>query len=71
MLAATNPNKVNPDSHLLTSVNAFVGMDWEGFKFGYSYDFNMSDIGKTGGVYELSISYDFQNNYKCFGCPDY
>lgn len=71
LLGATNPNKVDPNSHLLTSVNAFVGMDWEGFKFGYSYDFNMSDIGQTGGVYELSISYDFLNNYKCFGCPDY
>ena len=71
LLAATNPNKVDPKSHLLTSVNAFVGMDWEGFKFGYSYDFNMSDIGQTGGVYELSISYAFLNNYKCFGCPDY
>lgn len=70
-LAATNPNKVDPKSHLLTSINAFVGMDWEGFRFGYSYDFNMSDIGPTGGVYELSISYDFLNNYKCFGCPDY
>ena len=71
LLAATNPNKVDPNSHLLTSINAFVGMDWEGFRFGYSYDFNMSDIGQTGGVYELSISYDFLNNYKCFGCPDY
>jgi len=71
LLGATNLNKVDPNSHLLTSVNAFVGMDWEGFVFGYSYDFNMSDIGQTGGVYELSISYDFQNNYKCFGCPDY
>jgi type IX secretion system PorP/SprF family membrane protein len=71
LLGATNPNKVDPNSHLLTSVNAFVGMDWEGFVFGYSYDFNMSDIGQTGGVYELSISYDFLNNYKCFGCPDY
>jgi len=71
LLAATNPNKVDPNSHLLTSINAFMGLDWEGFRFGYSYDFNMTEIGKTGGVYELSISYDFFNNADCFGCPDY
>tara|TARA_B110000208_G_scaffold174322_1_gene218920 strand:- start:51 stop:938 length:888 start_codon:yes stop_codon:yes gene_type:complete len=71
LLAASNPNKVDPNSHFLTSVNAFMGLDWEGFRFGYSYDFNMTEIGRTGGVYELSISYDFFNNYECFGCPDY
>ena len=71
LLAASNPNKVDPNSHFLTSVNAFMGLDWEGFRFGYSYDFNMTEIGRTGGVYELSISYDFFNNYECVGCPDY
>ena len=71
LLAATNPNRSDSNSHFLTSINAFVGMDWEGFRFGYSYDFNVTDIGRTGGVYELSISYDFLNNDNCFGCPDY
>lgn len=71
LLAATNPIKTSSESHFLTSVNAFVGMDWEGFRFGYSYDFNVTEIGRTGGVYELSISYDFLNNDNCFGCPDY
>jgi type IX secretion system PorP/SprF family membrane protein len=71
LLAATNPIKSNQNSHFLTSINAFVGMDWEGFRFGYSYDFNVTEIGRTGGVYELSISYDFLNNDNCFGCPDY
>ena len=58
LLAASNPNKGDPNSHFLTSINAFVGLDWEGFRFGYSYDFNMTGIGTTGGVYELSIIYD-------------
>ena len=71
LLAATNPIRSNQNSHFLTSINAFVGMDWEGFRFGYSYDFNVTEIGRTGGVYELSISYDFLNNDNCFGCPDY
>ena len=43
-------------------------MTYEGWKFGYSYSFNTTDIGKTGGVYELSISYDFENNSNCFSC---
>ena len=71
LLAATNPIKTDANSHFLTSINAFVGMDWEGFRFGYSYDFNVTEIGRTGGVYELSVSYDFLNNDNCFGCPDY
>tara|TARA_B100001093_G_scaffold130093_2_gene122682 strand:+ start:2235 stop:3212 length:978 start_codon:yes stop_codon:yes gene_type:complete len=71
LLAATNPFKSNSNSHFLTSINAFIGMDWEGFRFAYSYDFNVTDIGRTGGVYELSVTYDFLNNDNCFGCPDY
>ena len=71
LLAATNPVKTDSNSHFLTSINAFVGMDWEGFRFGYSYDFNVTEIGRTGGVYELSVSYDFLNNDNCFGCPNY
>jgi hypothetical protein len=44
-------------------------MAWEGFKFGYSYDFNLSKIGGDGGISEFSITYDFLNNKDCFGCP--
>jgi type IX secretion system PorP/SprF family membrane protein len=71
LLAATNPMKAMPQSHFLTSINANVGFKWEGWKFGYSYDFNTSKIGPTGGVYEISISYDFGNSKNCFGCPTY
>lgn len=69
--AATNPGKKAMNSHLLTSVNAFGGLQYEHFKFGYSYDFNTSKIGRTGGVYELSIIYQFDLNPRCFGCPNY
>lgn len=55
--AVTNPAKNNPNSHLLTSVNAFVGLELEKLRFGFSYDFNTSNIGRTNGVYELSITY--------------
>lgn len=70
LLTATNPIGSDPNSHFLTSINAFVGMKWKKFNFGYSYDFNVTDIGRTGGVYELSVTYDFDEDCD-FGCPDY
>lgn len=55
--AVTNPAKNEANSHLLTSINAFVGLELEKVRFGFSYDFNTSNIGRTNGVYELSITY--------------
>jgi type IX secretion system PorP/SprF family membrane protein len=69
--AATNPVKNSGNSHFLTSLNAFGGLHYEHFKFGYSYDFNTSKIGRTGGVYELSVTYQFDLNVHCLGCPQY
>ena len=46
LLAATNPIKSDQNSHFLTSINAFVGMDWEGFmtygRFGRSHVYGQS-----------------------------
>ncbi|GAA4898313.1 hypothetical protein GCM10023311_23990 [Flaviramulus aquimarinus] len=56
-MAVTNPAKNNSNSHLLTSINAFVGLEFEQLRFGFSYDVNTTDIGRTDGVYELSITY--------------
>ena len=69
--AATNPVTNSPNSHFLTSINAFGGLKYDHFKFGYSYDFNTSKIGKTGGVYEISLTYLFDLNVNCLGCPNY
>ena len=71
LTAATNPIQTSDESHLITSINPIVGFAWEGFKFGYSYDFNMSNIGGDGGISEISVTYDFLNNKDCFGCPIY
>jgi len=56
-IAVTNPAKNNSNSHLLTSVNALVGLEFERLRFGFSYDINTTNIGRTDGVYELSITY--------------
>lgn len=55
--AVTNPAKNDTNSHLLTSINAFVGLEFEQLRFGFSYDMNTTNIGRTNGVYELSITY--------------
>ncbi len=69
--AALHPQKRVDESHFLTSVNVFGGLRFDHFKFGCSYDFSTSNIGKTGGVYELSITYQLDLDAKCFGCPNY
>ena len=55
--AATNPAKNANNSHLLTSINGFVGLEYETFRFGFSYDANTTKIGRTNGVYEISVTY--------------
>lgn len=71
---ATNPAKNEYNDSFITSVNPFIGFKWEGWKFNYSYGFNTSKIGQTGGVYELSIAYEFStngfaNNGRRLKCP--
>lgn len=71
LLASTNPIKSTDQSSLITSVNAFAGIRWNGFRFGYAYDINTTKFLNTGGIHEFSISYDFTVNirrlqrYKC------
>jgi type IX secretion system PorP/SprF family membrane protein len=69
--AATNPSKDTPGNSFLISVNLFGGLQFNHFKFGYSYDFNTTNIGKTGGVYELSFMYIFDTSKRCYSCPAY
>jgi len=57
LTAATNPSGNDDNSHLLTSVNAFIGLEVSELRFGFSYDMNTSKIGNTNGVYEMSVTY--------------
>lgn len=69
--AATSPLNNNNSSNILNSVSTFAGVRWQGFRFGYSYDFNTTELLNTGGIHEFSIAYDFSINirlldrYKC------
>ena len=62
--AATVPTKNDPNNPLLVSVNTFLGLRWEGFRFGYSYDLNTTKFINTGGTHEFSVSYDFEINIR-------
>lgn len=65
LTAATNPARNDDNSHLLTSVNGFLGLEYTNFRFGLSYDANISRIGRTNGVYEFSVTY----MSRCRNCP--
>ncbi|WP_416443937.1 PorP/SprF family type IX secretion system membrane protein [Leeuwenhoekiella sp. A16] len=69
--AVTNPSKNDQSSQLLTSVNLFTGLQLDSFRLGLSYDLNTTQIGRTGGIYELSLTYQFNMDSRCFGCPNY
>jgi type IX secretion system PorP/SprF family membrane protein len=69
--AATTPLRNDNNSTILNSLSTFAGLRWQGFRFGYSYDFNTTELINTGGIHEFSIAYDFSLNrrfldrYKC------
>lgn len=69
--AATLPIKNDETGTLISSINTFAGIRWQGFRFGYSYDFSTTNLLNTGGIHEFSISYDFEidiralDRYKC------
>ena len=69
--AVTNPTKNGFNNQLLTSVNLFTGLQYNHLRLGFAYDLNTSKIGKTGGIYKLSFTYQFNLDIKCFGCPNY
>ncbi|MFL9839082.1 PorP/SprF family type IX secretion system membrane protein [Flavobacterium sp. ST-75] len=70
-IAATNPAKNNGNSNLLTSINPYFGLKYEHFKVGYSYDILTNNMGRTGGIHEFSLIYQFNWEKQCQGCPDY
>ena len=68
---SSSPLNKAENSSLINSVTTFLGVRWQGFRYGYSYDFNTTNLVNTGGIHEFSISYDFNINirkldrYKC------
>ncbi len=69
VMAVTNPEGRSNNSHFITSVNPIISMKLGAFTFGYSYDLNISRIGNTQGVHELSLTW--QSNHTCNKCDNY
>ena len=69
VMAVTNPEGKSNNSHFITSVNPIISMKLGTFTFGYSYDLNISRIGNTQGVHELSLTW--QSNHTCNKCDNY
>jgi len=69
IIAATNPEGRSDKSHFLTSVNPVMSVKFSEFTFGYSYDWNVSNIGRTQGIHELTLVW--QSSRRCDRCDDY
>ena len=71
MMVTTIPSKNTIEASTINSISTFAGIRWQGFRFGYSYDINTTELVNTGGIHEFSVSYDFEINiraldrYKC------
>lgn len=71
LTASKNVEKNTFNSNYINSFNIFTGIYWKNYRFGYSYEFNTSQLMIFGGSHEFSISYDFNVNqreldrYKC------
>jgi len=55
------PTTVAADSHKFTSLNLMTNLNYRRFTFGYSYDLNLTDLRGTKGIFEISISYNFNS----------
>ena len=44
-----------------TSLNLLTNLTYRRFTFGYSYDLNLTDLRRTKGIFEISISYNFNS----------
>lgn len=71
VIAANNPMPTNNNSKFLNSINTFVGLKWDRFKFSYSYDFNLEKIGQKRGAHELMLIYNFENLGRRLKCPTF
>ena len=58
--------KIDSESHLVASLNFLMGLQYEKFRFAFSYDANVTRIGQAKGIFEFSLTYQFNLNIKCF-----
>lgn len=69
VIVATNPEGKSTNSHFVSSVNPVATFKLNEFTFGYSYDWNVSKLGRTQGVHELKLIW--QSSRRCDKCEYY
>lgn len=69
VIVATNPEGKSTNSHFVSSVNPVATFKLSEFTFGYSYDWNVSKLGRTQGVHELKLIW--QSSRRCDKCEYY
>lgn len=68
VILATNPETKSENSHFITSVNPILSLTVSEFTFGYSYDWNISKLGRTQGIHELTLVW--QSDRRCHSCKE-
>ncbi|RRJ93048.1 PorP/SprF family type IX secretion system membrane protein [Flavobacterium macacae] len=69
VIVATNPEGKSANSHFVSSVNPVTTFKLNEFTLGYSYDWNVSKLGRTQGVHELKLIW--QSSRRCDKCKYY
>ena len=64
LLASSQPSKAINEAQQLLSLNPLTGVKIGKFKFGFSYDFPISDIGNSGSTAEFTLQYLLGNTYE-------
>lgn len=62
-LSSSIIQKIEPSSDLFLSISPVIGIKSQHFKFGFSYDFPISNFSTIGGTTEITIQYFIENNY--------
>lgn len=63
LLASNTLHQIEEESTYLLSLNPLIGFRTNKMKFGFSYDFPVSEIGNTGSTAELTLQYYIEKNY--------
>ncbi|NOQ91352.1 MAG: type IX secretion system membrane protein PorP/SprF, partial [Flavobacteriaceae bacterium] len=62
-LSSSVIQKIEPSSDLFLSISPVIGIESQHFKFGFSYDFPISNFSNIGGTSEITLQYFIDNNY--------
>lgn len=63
LLSSTTVNSQIEGSNTFISINPIIGLEFDKFKIGFSYDYPISTTGNNAGTAEITFQYDLGNTY--------